>query len=86
VSAGISRRLKSADVIDVLSELFILRGVPGHIRADNGPDFVAKAVQQWIGDVRAKIAYIIPASPRDNGSTESINAHLCAELLDGEIF
>jgi transposase InsO family protein len=44
----VARRLKATDVIDVLSDLFILRGVPGHIRSDNGPEFVAKAVQEWV--------------------------------------
>jgi len=82
----ISRRLKSADVIDVLSGLFILRGVPGHIRSDNGPEFVAKAVQEWIGGVGAKTAYIMPGSPWENGFIESFNARLRDELLDGEIF
>jgi len=52
----VDRRLKSADVIDVLSDLFILRGAPGHIRSDNGPEFVAKAVQAWIHAVGAKTA------------------------------
>ena len=42
----IARQLKSTDVIDVLSDLFILRGIPGHIRSDNGPEFVAKAVRE----------------------------------------
>jgi len=54
------------DVIDVISNLFILRGVPEHIRSDNGPEFVAKAVQDWIGAVSAKTAYITPGSPWDN--------------------
>ena len=49
-------------VIDVLSDLFILRGVPGHIRSDNGPEFVAKAVQEWITAVGAKTAYITLAA------------------------
>ena len=44
----VARKLKAIDVIDVLSDLFILRGVPAHIRSDNGPEFVAKAVQEWI--------------------------------------
>ena len=61
-----SRRLKSIDVIDALSDLFIRRGVPEHIRSDNGPEFVAKAVQDWIGAVSAKTAYITPGSPWDN--------------------
>src|SRR3979490_2480545 len=82
----VSRRLKSIDVIDVLSDLFILRGVPGHVRSDNGPEFVAKAVQEWIGAVGAKTAYIAPGSPWENGFIESFNARLRDELLDGEIF
>ena len=82
----VSRRLKSIDVIDVLSNLFILRGVPEHIRSDNGPEFVAKAVQDWIGAVGAKTAYITPGSPWENGFIESFNARLRDELLDGEIF
>ena len=82
----IERSLKSADVIDVLSDLFILRGVPGHVRSDNGPEFVAKAVQKWIGAVGAKTAYIMPGSPWENGFIESFNARLRDELLDGEIF
>ena len=82
----IDRRLKAIDVIDVLSHLFILRGVPEHVRSDNGPEFVAKAVQEWIGAVGAKTAYIAPGSPWENGFIESFNARLRDELLAGEIF
>jgi putative transposase len=82
----VARRLKAIDVIDVLSDLFIQRGVPGHIRSDNGPEFVAKALQEWIGAVGAKTAYIAPGSPWENGYVESFNARLRDELLDGEIF
>ena len=82
----IERKLKSADVIDLLSDLFILHGVPGHIRSDNGPEFIAKAVQEWIALVGAKTAYITPGSPWENGFIESFNARLRDELLDGEIF
>src|SRR5438067_10485400 len=57
-----------------------------HIRSDNGPEFVAKAVQEWIGAVGAKTAYIAPGSPWENGFIESFNARLRDELLDGEIF
>jgi putative transposase len=63
----IDRRLRSTDVIDVLSDLFILRGVPDHIRSDNGPEFIAKAVRVWIAAVGAKTAYIEPGSPWENG-------------------
>jgi putative transposase len=82
----VRRKLNSVDVIDVLAELFILRGVPGHIRSDNGPEFVAKAVQEWISAVGAKTAYIAPGSPWENGYVESFNARLRDELLNGEIF
>ena len=82
----VSRRLNSTDVIDVLSDLFILRGAPEYVRSDNGPEFVAKAVQDWIAAVGAKTAYIAPGSPWENGFIESFNARLRDELLDGEIF
>lgn len=82
----VERKLKAIDVIDVLSDLFILRGVPEHIRSDNGPEFVARSVQTWITGVGAKTAYIAPGSPWENGYVESFNARLRDELLDGEIF
>ncbi len=82
----VNRKLKAVDVIDVLSDLFILRGLPGHIRSDNGAEFIAKAVQEWISAVGAKTAYIAPGSPWENGFIESFNARLRDELLDGEIF
>ena len=82
----VERRLGSTDVIDVLPDLFILRGVPGHVRSDNGPEFVAKAVQAWITAVGTRTAYIAPGSPWENGFIESFNARLRDELLDGEIF
>jgi putative transposase len=82
----VARKLKAADVIDVLSDLFVPRGVPGHIRSDNGPEFVAEAVQMWVAAVGAKTAYIGPGSPRENGFVESFDARLRDELLAGEIF
>jgi transposase InsO family protein len=82
----VARKLKGADVIDVLSDLFIVRGVPGHIRSDNGPEFVAKAVRSWITGVGAKTAYIAPGSPWENGFIESFNSKLRDELLNNEIF
>src|ERR1700748_3720519 len=59
----INRKLKAVDVIDALLDLFILRGLPGHIRSDNGPEFLAKALQDWIKAVGAKTAYIAPGAP-----------------------
>jgi putative transposase len=79
-------KLKALDVIDVLSDLFILRGIPAHIRSDNGPEFVAAAVREWIAAVGAQTAYIEPGSPWENGYVESFNGKLRDELLNGEIF
>ena len=59
----VKRKLNSAEVIDALTDLFILRGVPAYIRSDNGPEFIAQAVRDWIGAVGAKTAYIEPGSP-----------------------
>ena len=82
----VNRKLNSVDVIDVLTDLFILRGVPAFIRSDNGPEFIAEAVQKWIKAVGAKTAYIVPGSPWENGYCESFNARFRDELLNGEIF
>ena len=82
----VERRLKATDVIDVLSDLFLVRGVPEHVRSDNGPEFVAASVREWIGAVGARTAYIAPGSPWENGFIESFNARLRDELLNGEIF
>lgn len=82
----VARKLNATSVIDALSDLFILRGVPGFIRSDNGPEFVAQAVRDWIGTVGARTAYIEPGSPWENGYVESFNARFRDELLNGEIF
>ncbi|GAU86069.1 mobile element protein [Bosea sp. BIWAKO-01] len=86
IAIRIDRKLKSTDVIDVLSDLFVLRGVPGNVRSDNGPEFAAKAVREWITAVGAKTAFIEPGSPWENGYCESFNSKLRDELLNGEIF
>jgi putative transposase len=82
----VDRRLSSIDVIDALTDLFILRGPPRFIRSDNGPEFVAKPVRDWIAAIGAATAYIEPGSPWENGYCESFNARLRDELLNGEIF
>jgi len=79
-------KLNSTDVIDALSDLFILRGVPAFVRSDNGPEFVAKIVRDWINAVGAKMAYIVPGSAWENGYCESFNARFRDELLNGEMF
>ena len=82
----VSRKLNSIDVLDVLTDLFLLRGIPGFIRSDNGPEFIAKAVRSWIVAVGAQTAYIAPGSPWENRYCESFNGKLRDELLNGEIF
>ena len=66
--------LPEFSVIDALTDLFILRGPPAFIRSDNGPEFVAEAVREWITAVGAQTAYIEPGSPWENGYCESFNA------------
>ena len=82
----VRRKLSLSDVIDVLTDLFILRGIPAWIRSDNGPEFVAEVVRRWIAAVGARTALIEPVSPWENGYIESFNARLRDELLNGEIF
>ena len=82
----VDRKLNSGNVIDALSDLFILRRVPSFIRYDNGPEFIAQAVRDWIEAVGAKTAYIEPGSPWENGYCESFNARFRDEFLNGEIF
>ena len=82
----VRRKLNSADVIDALTDLFISRGVPVLIRSDNGPEFIAQAIREWISAVGAKMAYIEPGSPWKNGYCESFNAHFRDGMLDGEVF
>ena len=74
------------NVIDSLTDLFIMRGPPVFIRSDNGPEFIAQAVRDWIAAVGAKTASIEPGSPWENGYCESFNGRLRDELLNGEIF
>jgi transposase InsO family protein len=80
------RHIRSYDVIEILTELMVTRGVPDHIRSDNGPEFTARAIREWLGKVGAKTLYIEPGSPWENGYVESFNGKLRDELLDREIF
>ena len=72
----VARKLNSMDVIETLADLFLLRGVPAHIRSDQGPEFIAEAVKGWIGAVGAQTAYIERGSPWENGYVESFNGRL----------
>lgn len=78
--------LKTDQVLDTLSDLFMTEGVPEHIRSDNGSEFTAKSLREWIGSLGVKTAYIEPGSPWENGYNESFNGKLRDELLNREIF
>lgn len=78
--------LKADDVMDVLTDLFITRGIPDHIRSDNGSEFTAKSIRTWLPRLGIKTLYIEPGSPWENGYNESFNGRLRDELLNGETF
>jgi putative transposase len=73
-------------VIETMADVMLMRGVPEHIRSDNGPEMTAKIVRSWLANVGAKTLYIEPGSPWENGYCESFNGKLRDELLNGEIF
>jgi len=82
----VARRLNSRDVIETLSDVMLGRGVPEHIRSDNGPESVAKPLRQWLAGLGTAPLYIEPGSPWENGYCESFNGRLRDECLNGEIF
>jgi len=82
----VARNLNSEDVLEQLTWLFVTRGVPEHIRSDNGSEFTATAVRTWLQKVGVRTLYIEPGSPWENGYIESFNGKLRDELLNGEIF
>lgn len=82
----VDRGITAEDVIDTLAELFAMRGVPGAIRSDNGPEFVALAIQRWLGQVEVETRYIEPGSPWQNGYAESFHSRLRDEFLACEVF
>jgi putative transposase len=86
LAIDVTRKLSSEEVLERLSDLFIRRGVPDFVRSDNGPEFTAKRVKDWLGRVEVKTLFIEPGSPWENGYVESFNGKLRDELLDGEIF
>ncbi len=81
-----SHRLRSDDVLHCLARLFTTHGPPDHIRSDNGREFTAEVVRDWLRHLRLKTLYIQPGSPWENGYNESFNGKLRDELLNGEIF
>ncbi len=86
LALDVGRLLDSEDVLERLTELFTARGTPTYIRSDNGSEFTAKAVREWLGRLGVKTLFIAPGSPWENGYNESFNGKLRDELLNGEIF
>lgn len=82
----VDRSITSEDVIDTLAELFAMRGVPKHIRSDNGPEFIARAIQRWLAQVEVETLYVEPGSPWENGFAESFHSRLRDEFLALEVF
>ena len=82
----VARKFKGKDVVEVLKELFAIRGRPKYIRSDNGPEFASKAVKNWLGKHKVETLFIEPGSPWENGYIESFNGKLRDECLDGELF
>jgi transposase InsO family protein len=82
----VERKLKSIDVLETLADLFLIKGVPEHIRSDNGSEFTAKIVREWLDRLGSQTLFIEPGSPWENGYNESFNGKLRDELLNGEIF
>ena len=82
----VERSITSQRVIDVLAELFRIRGVPKHIRSDNGPEFIAQAIRRWLGLAGVDTLYVAPGSPWENGYAESFHSRLRDELTDREDF
>jgi len=86
LAARVGRKLNSEDVVDVLVDLFVERAIPAYLRSDNGSEFTAKAVRQWLEALGVGTLYIAPGSPWENGYVESFIGKMRDELLNREIF
>jgi putative transposase len=80
----VERHITSDEVLYSLTDLFIRYGIPEHIRSDNGPEFTAKVVRQWLENIGVKTLFIEPGSPWENGYNESFNGKLRDEVLNGK--
>jgi putative transposase len=82
----VDRSITAEDVVGLLAYLFSVHGEPEFIRSDNGPEFIAKAVQDWLQRSGVKTLYIEPGSPWENAYSESFNSRFRDELLNEELF
>ena len=86
LAVKVKRHLDHEDVQECLTELFCERGVPVHLRSDNGPEFIANALREWLNKLSVKPLFIEPGSPWENGYVESFNGKMRDELLNRKIF
>jgi transposase InsO family protein len=82
----VERSIKADQVKDELIRLFMVRGVPDHIRSDNGPEFIARAIRSWLERAEVKTLYVEPGAPWENGYAEAFQSRLRDELLSAEEF
>lgn len=82
----VERSMTAAEVIDVLAQVLLIRGVPQHIRSDNGPEFIAQAMRRYLEIAGVGSLYIEPGSPWENGYEESFHGRLRDEFLNAEDF
>ena len=81
----VERRMGSQEGIETLSDVMLWRGIPEHLRSDNGPAFIALELRQWLANLGTGTLYIEPGSPWENGYCESFNGKLRDECLNGEM-
>ena len=86
LASVVARRIRSQDVLLILADLFLSRGIPAHIRSDNGPEFIASKLRHWLKTLQVEPLYIEPGSPWENGYVESFNGKMRAQFLNGELF
>ena len=86
LASVVARRIRSQDVLLILAELFVSRGIPTHIRSDNGSEFIARKLRHWLTRRQVAPLYIAPGSPWENGYCESFNGKMRDQLRNGELF
>jgi transposase InsO family protein len=82
----VDRSITAADAVELVSEVMLIRGTPSHIRSDNGPEFIAVAIREFLAAAEVETLYVEPGSPWENGYAESFHSRLRDELLDAEVF
>lgn len=86
LASVVARQIRSQDILLILADLFLSRGIPTHIRSDNGPEFIASTLRRWLNALQVAPLYIEPGSPWENGYCESFNGKMRDQLLNGELF